>query len=63
MSHACVLISSVDADTLLLANYLPIYGNIMRTTLQIYTHVNLKIVPISDYHHHNIYVGRSYVRL
>ena len=34
-----------------------IKGNI----LQIYTHVNFEIGPVSIHCHHNIYVGKSYV--
>ena len=37
----------------------PIKGNILR----IYTHVNFEIGPMSVYRHHNIYVGKSYVRV
>ena len=60
--HVCVLLFCVDTDTLLLAEYLPMYGTIMCTTLQIYTHVHLKIVLISDYcHHKSTYIGPTYI--
>ena len=37
----------------------PIEGRILR----IYTHVNLKIRPLSVFCHHDIFVGKSYVRV
>jgi len=37
----------------------PIEGPILR----IYTHVNLKIGPLSVFRHHDIFVGKSYVRV
>ena len=38
-------------------------GTIQGPILQIYTHVNFEIRPMSVYCHHNIYVSKSYVRV
>ena len=46
-----MLKSCADTDTLVLAKYVRTYGTVMSTILQIYTHVNSKIVPISDCRH------------
>ena len=49
--------------------YVPLFVDTMVSTigpiegpiLRIYTHVNLKIGPLSVFRHHNIFVGKSYV--
>ena len=38
-------------------------GTIQGPILRIYTHVNFEIGPMSVFRHHNIYVGKSYVRI
>ena len=51
--HACLCFdwSSLDTNTLLLADYLPTHGTIMCTTLRIYTH-DVSIIDL-QLHTHN----------
>ena len=55
--------SCADTVTLVLANYVHMFGAVVSPILQLYTHVDRKIVSTLDYRHHNMYIRRSYIRI